>query len=527
MKVDSDLQAIQEVRNLCRAGNSAQEIYANFTQDEVDKVAVAVAEAGFRHSEELAKMAVRETGYGNVADKIKKNQFAARNVFESIRDLRTVGIINEDRKKKILEIAYPMGVVVAIIPTTNPTSTTIFKTLISLKTGNAILISPHPRASKCIRQTANILIDAAIRAGAPEGLIGVITKATLQSTQELMRCSDTAVILATGGSGLVRAAYSAGKPAYGVGPGNVPVYVSRCANIKKAASDIVSGKTFDNSTLCSSEQAIIVDEPIVSRMKEALINEGCYFMQAEESKALAKTILAPTGYVTPEMVGKSAQFLAEKAGIQIPDKARVLVTELQGVGKMYPFSAEKLCPTLAFYRVNGPEEGIRRSVEILQYGGMGHTAAIHCKDDELIRRFSLAAPASRIIVNSPSSMGAVGYTNSLVPSFTLGCGSYGRNITADNLTASHLMNIKRVAYETKPLAAARNNNGWKPNVKHDWRNVDAPYSKALSSDLSRKSKSQPQPADETAMPSKEVRYGSSGMTEAEVDRVITTFLAQK
>lgn len=530
MILDKDLQTIQGVRDLCAAAKAAQQSFAEFSQEEVDKVIAAMAEAGYKASEKLAQSAVRETGYGNVPDKIKKNQFSTRDIFESIRELPTVGIVREDRKNRILEIAQPMGVVAAIIPTTNPTSTTMFKILISLKARNGIVISPHPRAKNCITEAANIVNAAAIQAGAPRDLIGVISTPSLAATNELMRCRDTDVILATGGTGLVRAAYSAGKPAYGVGPGNVPSYVDRSANYKKAVDDIVAGKTFDYGTLCSSEQAVIVDAPLKAKVKQALADGGAHFLSQEEISKLEKVLVTPDCLINPNLVGKSPQVLARAAGFAVPDDTRLLVAELQGVGKMYPLSAEKLSPVLALYSVNGWEEGIRRCVEVLDFGGKGHTASVHAQDDDVIRQFGVRVPAFRIVVNSPSSIGAVGYTNQLMPSLTLGCGSFGRNITSDNITTHHLMNLKRVAYETRPLSEPRNGTSWRASVKHDWRNADAPYSKALSSDVSRKGsevKSRPSEAQKAGTESSTpVSFGSSGMSEAEVERVIADFLSE-
>ncbi len=529
MQLDKDLLAQQEVRNLCRQARQAHEAFREFSQEEVDRVVAAMAEAGFHAAEHLAQMAVKETGYGNVPDKIKKNQFGTRDVFESIRSLKTVGIVREDRKNKILEVAEPFGVVVAIIPTTNPTSTAMYKSLISLKARNSIIISPHPRAKGCIMEAANILSDAAMAAGAPQGLISTVSDPTLKATHELMRCRETDVILATGGTALVSAAYSAGKPAYGVGPGNVPVYVDRSAEWRKAVADIIAGKTFDYGTLCSSEQAVIADAPIARRVKQALIEGGAYFLSPDEIKKLEAVLISVDFRINPEMVGKSPRVLAQAAGFQIPDDTRLLVGEIEGVGKEYPLSAEKLSPTLVFYTANGYEEGIRRSVEILNFGGKGHTAAVHARDESVIRQFGLTVPASRVVVNSPSSMGAVGYTNEMMPAMTLGCGSFGRNITSDNISAHHLMNIKRIAYETRPLTQARNGNTWKPNIRHDWQNRQAPYAKALSSDVSRKgaatsrSNGDTQPLKEST----DIGYGSSGMSEGEVERVVEAFLKNR
>nr|NIR51996.1 aldehyde dehydrogenase family protein [candidate division KSB1 bacterium]NIR69083.1 aldehyde dehydrogenase family protein [candidate division KSB1 bacterium]NIS27363.1 aldehyde dehydrogenase family protein [candidate division KSB1 bacterium]NIT73929.1 aldehyde dehydrogenase family protein [candidate division KSB1 bacterium]NIU28078.1 aldehyde dehydrogenase family protein [candidate division KSB1 bacterium] len=520
-----------DVRNLCVKARQAQEEFKEFTQEEVDRVVAAMANAGFRESERLAKLAVSETGYGNVPDKTRKNQFCTRDLYESIRDLRTVGVIGEDRKNKILEIAEPMGVVAAIIPTTNPTSTAMFKTIISLKARNGVVISPHPRAANCIKETTNVMIDAAISEGAPEGLIGVIPTSTLQATNELMRHRDTDVILATGGSGLVKAAYSAGKPAYGVGPGNVPAYIDRSADYKKAVADLVAGKSFDYGTLCSSEQAIIVDAPLKNRVVGLLKQQGAYFLNEDEIRMLGRVLVTPEFRINPELVGKPPPVLAKAAGFEVPGGTKVLIAELPGVGRQYPLSAEKLSPTFVFYTANGCEEGARRCTEILNFGGRGHTAVIHAKNDDVIRNFGLHVPAFRVVVNSPASIGAVGYTNNLMPSMTLGCGTYGGNITSDNITAHHLMSIKRVAYETKPLSMPRNGTTWKATIYHDWQHRDASYTKALSSDVSRKGSGaapvKRDRAEESVEPTGSGKFGSSGMSESEVEQVVEEFMRNK
>ncbi|MFQ5708697.1 MAG: aldehyde dehydrogenase family protein [bacterium] len=518
---DKDLQAIQEVRTLCKQAKAAQQAFKEFTQAEVDKIVAAMAEAGFQDSARLAQIAVEETGYGNIADKTKKNQFCTRDLFESIRDLRTVGIVREDRKNKILEIAEPLGVIAAIIPTTNPTSTAMFKIMISLKARNGIVISPHPRAVRCIMEAANTLCHAATAAGAPRGLIGALSISTLQATHELMRHQDIGAILATGGSGLVRAAYSSGKPAYGVGPGNVPVYIDRSADYKKAVADVVAGKTFDYGTLCSSEQALILDAPVKSRVIDALKKQGAYFLNPDEIRLLGQVLVTRDFRINPELVGKAPQVLARAAGFEVADEVRLLIGELLGVGKAYPLSAEKLSPTMALYVVNGWEEGTRRAVEVLEFGGRGHTAVVHAKDDEVVRNFGLQVPAFRVVVNSPASVGAVGYTNQLMPSMTLGCGTYGGNITSDNITAHHLMNIKRVAYETKPISVPRNGTTWRPNVHHHWQQSDAPYTKALSSNVSRKVSAVP--AKATGSDNSEKSYGATGLSAAEVERLVAEF----
>jgi len=529
LNFDKDLQAIQEVRHLCAAAKQAQQAFQAFSQEEVDSIVAAMADAGFQASEQLAKAAVRETGYGNVPDKTRKNQFSTRDIFESVRDLRTVGVIREDRKNKLLEIAEPYGVVAGIIPTTNPTSTTMFKCLISVKTRNAIIVSPHPRAVNCIVETARLMAEAAVSAGAPEGLISALTISNLKATNELLKHPDVDIILATGGTGLVRAAYSAGKPAYGVGPGNVPAYMDRSADYKKAVADVVTGKTFDYGTLCSSEQALIIDAPLKSRVLTELKNQGAYFLSQPEVHKLEQVLITKNFLINPELVGKSPQVIAQSAGFPIPEGTRLLVVELSGVGKEYPLSAEKLSPILVLYHVNGWEQGVRRSVEVLNFGGRGHTAVVHAKNDDVIREFGLRVPAYRVVVNTPASIGAVGYTNQITPSLTLGCGSFGRNITSDNISARHLMNIKRVAYETKPFTMPRTDGNWRPNIYHDWQQRQAPYTKALSPDVSRKGSAVPSRGHKTVEPAAEPvveqeAYGSSGMSASEVDAIVAEFI---
>lgn len=532
MLVDPDLESIQEARRLCRQAKEAQERFAEFSQAEVDRVVAAMAEAGFRAAERLARMAVEETGYGRVDDKIRKNEFCTRDLYEAIRDLRTVGVIREDARKGLVEIAEPLGVVAAIIPTTNPTSTTFFKGIISVKTRNAVIFSPHPRAVGCICESAQVLRQAAEASGAPAGLIGCMTRATLPGTNELMRHPDVSLILATGGHGLVKAAYSSGKPAYGVGPGNVPVYIDRSANIAKAVADAVAGKTFDYGTLCSSEQALVVDAPVKSEVISHLRELRAYFLSAAEAERVGRALIATGGRVNPDLVGQPAQRIAQAAGFDVPAETSVLVGELSGVGREFPLSGEKLSPVLAFYTVDGWEEGLRRCIEIVNFGGRGHTAAIHAGDRDVVQQFAQRIPAFRVVVNTPASLGAVGYTNELDPSMTLGCGSYGGNITADNITARHLMNVKRVAWETRPLSAGRRRRDWRPVVRSAAEvNREAPYHKALATSVSRKgSPAAPRhtaapssPAGPSAPSPAERRYGSSGLTESDVARIIEEF----
>ena len=448
---DKDLQSIQEVRDLVARAHEAQKKFEKLSQAQVDTIVARAAEAALKESKRIAALAVEETGYGNPEDKHLKNTFVARNVAEYILPLRTMGIISEDPVRKITEIAVPMGVVAAIIPSTNPTSTAIFKCLISLKAGNAVVLSPHPAAVKCISESAKVCDEAARGAGAPEGIIGCMGQPTLEATQELMKHKQVAIILATGGSGLVRAAYSSGKPAYGVGPGNVPSYVDRSADIAKAVKDVVTGKTFDNGTLCSSEQSIIVDAPVESRAVEELKKIKGHFLNDEEVHKLEAIAIQPNRSLNPQIVGKSPQWLAQKAGFSVPDGTRLLIVRLQGVGRDYPLSCEKLSPILAFYVVRDWREGCERCKQILGYGGMGHTLSIHCKDLDIVRQFGLEKPAFRICVNTPSTHGSIGLSTSLPPSMTLGCGTYGNNITTDNITPLHLIQVKRLAWETREV----------------------------------------------------------------------------
>ncbi|HXE75540.1 MAG TPA: acetaldehyde dehydrogenase (acetylating) [Candidatus Xenobia bacterium] len=449
---DPDLLSLQQVRDLVARAHEAQKRWATFSQAQIDAVIEAVAEAASREAEPLARLAVEETGYGNVADKIRKNKLAAEDVHRAIRGLKTVGIIREDRENAIVEVAEPVGVVAAIIPSTNPTSTAIYKTLISLKARNAIVLSPHPTARRCICATADVLLKAALKAGAPEGLIGCMTQVTMQATQELMRHRRVALILATGGTGLVRAAYSSGKPALGVGPGNVPAYIERTAVVRKAVADIIAGKTFDNGTLCSSEQSIVCDEPIRAAVLHELREQGAYFLNAKEIDALSRIVIRPdTGVPNPKIVGRAAPVVAQVAGFQVPAATRVLVAELTGIGREHPLSLEKLSPILAFYTVKNYQEGIEVCNRLLEFGGLGHTIAIHSQSDAIIREFGQRVRAYRVMVNTPASLGSVGATTRLFPSMTLGCGAPGGNITSDNISPKHLMNVKRIAWETKPV----------------------------------------------------------------------------
>jgi len=404
--------------------------------------------------EALAQLACEETGFGVVADKVRKNRFAAETVYQFIKPMKTVGVLRRIEATKVIEIAEPFGVVAAIIPTTNPTSTAIYKILIAIKARCAIVMSPHPSAIRCITRVAEIMEPAARAAGLPEGGIGCLKTVTLEGTQELMRQKGVRVILATGGMGLVRAAYSAGKPAYGVGPGNAPAYIERSADVPKAVADILTGKTFDNGLLCSSENSVVVDEAIAAEAKAQFLAQGAYFLNAAEADALARVLVTPQRLPNPQLVGKPATVVAAKAGITVPPSTRALIAVLEGVGRDYPLSIEKLCPVLSLYVVKDWQEGCERCKQILQYGGMGHTMAIHSRNDDVILQFGLKKPAFRIVVNTPTTLGSIGLTTGLDPAMTLGCGGWGGNITSDNISPLHLINVKRLAYEIRPARPA-------------------------------------------------------------------------
>ena len=450
--LNKDLLSVQDARELVAKAYEAQKILAEVDHTKIDRIILAMYKAGYENAQQLARMAVDETGFGVLEDKVVKNQFATKNIYEHIKDMRTTGIIRKEQKNKIVEIAEPMGVVLGIIPSTNPTSTLMYKALIALKARNAIVFSPHPRAVKCSGEAARIMEEAAVLAGAPQGSINCLSVCTKEGTEELMRHPQVAVILATGGLGMVKAAYSAGKPAYGVGPGNVPAFIERSADIPQAVTDIIAGKTFDNGTICASEQAIITEEIIAGEVISELKRQGGYFLSPDELGAVEKTVMLPAGGVNPDVVGKSPQVITGLAGIKIPEQVKVLVAELNEVGKKAPLSAEKLSPVIAFYIEKDWQKACERCYELLEFGGMGHTLAIHSRNDEVIKEFAMKKPVFRILVNTPSSQGAIGLTTGLEPALTLGCGTWGGNITADNVGPLHLINRKRLAYSLRSEA---------------------------------------------------------------------------
>jgi acetaldehyde dehydrogenase (acetylating) len=453
MSADKDLISVQQARDLVEAAQRAQTELARFDQAKIDRICEAMARAALRDSPRTAALAVEETGYGVVADKQEKNRFAAEDVWNYFKNLRTVGVVSET--KDVVEIASPRGVVCGIIPSTNPTSTAIFKTLIAVKSRNAIVMSPHPSAARCINETVKGMREAGVKEGLPADAIGCMTTATIEGTEALMKHKATAVILATGGIGLVRAAYSSGKPAFGVGPGNVPVFIERSADVPKAVQDILTGKCFDNGTICASEQAIVVDAPIEMAVREQFKLQGGHFISQSEADQLAKIVATPQRTLNPGIVGRSVEVIAKMAGITVPPGTRCIMADVGGVGRDFPLSMEKLSPILAFYVEDGIERGAARCNEVLHYGGMGHTAGIHTRSREAAVRYGAEMPASRVTVNTPTTHGAIGFSTALPPSMTLGCGSWGGNVTSDNVSPLHLMDIKRVAFETRPVASKR------------------------------------------------------------------------
>ncbi|MGD9587861.1 MAG: aldehyde dehydrogenase family protein [Pyrinomonadaceae bacterium] len=449
---DTDLTSQQEARDAVEAAHRAFLTIERFDQARIDEICEAMAHAALGDAARLGQLASEETGFGKAEDKREKNRFAAEDVWTYFRELKTVGVVSES--KTVVEIASPRGVVAAIIPSTNPTSTAIFKIIIAIKSRNSIVLSPHPSAARCIAETARIMRDAGVRQGLPAEAIICLSNSTIQGTESLMQHKKTAVILATGGIGLVRAAYSSGKPAFGVGPGNVPVFVERSADIQKAVSDILAGTCFDNGTICASEQSVVVDAPISNEVREQFKAQGGHFLSPAEADTVAGVLLTPQRTLNPGIVGKSAEYIANLAGITIPAGTRCLIADCGGVGRDFPWSIEKLSPTLAFFVADGVENGANRCEEVLRFGGMGHTAGMHTRDRAAAIRFGQQMPAARVVINSPTTHGAIGLTTDLPPSMTLGCGSWGGNVTSDNISPLHLMDIKRVAFESKPLGVA-------------------------------------------------------------------------
>lgn len=445
---DKDLRSVQQAREMVTAARDAQRIWAEASQEDVDRVCAAMAQAAYGAAERLGRMAAEETGFGVPAHKKLKNEFGSKFIWESIKDVKTVGLVNHDSANKIYEFAWPMGVVAALTPSTNPTSTVMNKILISVKARNGIVVAPHPSAANCCLETANVMIKAAVDAGAPEGLIHCMSEVSLPGTQELMKHKYTGVILATGGTPMVRAAHSVGKPAYGVGPGNVPAYVDRSADLEKAARYVVSSKAFDYSVICATEQAVIADKPIATRLRELMKAEGAYFVNEVQADALRNTLFHSDGAINAQTVGKSPQYLAAMAGFKIPEDARILVVDLNKVGREEPLSREKLTTVLGFYEADGWEACCDICLDMIYFGGRGHSLIIHATDEDVIMRFGLEKPVFRMGVNTMGTLGMIGLTTNVQPSLTLGSGGFGGSITGDNISVRHLFNIKRMIYET-------------------------------------------------------------------------------
>ena len=446
MEFDKDLAARQEARLLAKQAEQAQKTLSSLSQAQLDAIVAAVAAAFEAKAEQLAEMAVRETGFGNVGDKTVKNRFASRHVLEAIRDMKTVGVLKEDPQEKLWEVGVPVGVIAAIVPSTNPTSTVCYKAMIALKAGNAIVFSPHPKAIKCTLEAARIVSDAAEKAGAPKGSVGCLTIPSLDGCKELMGADQVRLILATGGPAMVRSAYSSGKPAIGVGAGNGPAYIHSSADVERAVSCILRSKDFDHGTVCASEQSIIVEKSMEQAVKTEAEKQGFYFMSTNEAEKLAKLLFRPTGALNPEIVGKPAERLADMAGFPVPKDTRILVAREQEAGPTRPYSMEKLCPVLAFFVMDSEDAVLAKVVEVLTHEGSGHTFAIHAEDREVIRKFALQVPVSRFLVNTPAALGGIGATTGLFPALTLGCGAVGGSSSSNNISPLDLINIRRVAW---------------------------------------------------------------------------------
>ena len=452
MEFDKDLAARQEARLLCRQAEKAQKLLADMSQEQLDRIVEAIAKAFSASALELAELAVRETGFGNVEDKITKNRFASETVAAAVRGMKTVGVLKEMDGEKLWEVGVPVGVIAAIVPSTNPTSTVCYKAIIALKAGNAIVFSPHPKALECTLKAARIVAAAAEKAGAPAGSVGCLSLASMAGCQELMAVEQVKLILATGGPGMVRAAYSSGKPAIGVGAGNGPAYIHHSADISRAISCIARSKSFDYGTVCASEQSIIVEKSMEEAVRSEAKRQGFYFMDTQEAGRLAKLLFKPNGALNPEIVGKKAEVLAQMAGFSVPRDTKILVAREQEAGPTRPYSMEKLCPVLAFFVMDSEDAVLQKAIEVLTHEGSGHTFAIHAQDETVVRKFSLKIPVSRFLVNTPAALGGIGATTKLFPALTLGCGAVGGSSTSNNISPLDLINIRRVAWGTEEKA---------------------------------------------------------------------------
>lgn len=449
MELSKDLKSRQEVRDLVEAAAAAQEVLRKLDQQTIDRIVEAMAKAGVGHARMLAELARQETGFGAVPDKETKNKFASQTVWEAIRNLKTVGILRKDHEKKVWDVAVPAGVIAAIAPSTNPTSTVIYKAMIALKGGNAIVFSPHPGAKDCSLRAAKIMAEAAEAAGCPKGAIGCITTPTMEAVEELMKHPKVKLILATGGGAMVRAAYSSGTPAIGVGAGNGPAYLHSSCDLKQAVTQIIRSKTFDNGTVCASEQSIILERAYASEAEAELVRQGCCILDEADSKRLAALLFRANGTMNPQIVGKPASEIAQLAGLSASARqAKVLLAREQGAGKGFPYSMEKLCPVLGLYVVDTEDEALELSCAILRHEGSGHTFSIHAKDETVIQRFAMEVPVSRFLVNTPAALGGIGATTGLFPALTLGCGAVGGSSSSNNIGPLDLINLRRVAWGT-------------------------------------------------------------------------------
>ena len=447
MELDKDLAARQEARLLCRQARTAQKRLAQMDQQKLDAIVEAMAREFSARAVELAELAVRETGFGNAEDKTVKNRFASEKVAQAVRGMKTVGVLKEHPGEKLWEVGVPVGVIAAIVPSTNPTSTVCYKAIIALKSGNSIVFSPHPKAVDCTLRAARIVAAAAEKAGAPAGSIGCLSMASMAGCQELMGAEEISLILATGGPAMVRAAYSSGKPAIGVGAGNGPAYIHHSADVKKAISCIARSKSFDYGTVCASEQSIIVEKDMEQAVREEAKRQGFYFMDTQEAGCLAKLLFRPSSALNPDIVGRPATALAEMAGFSVPRGTKILVAREQEAGPTRPYSMEKLCPVLAFFVMDSEDAVLQKAIEVLEHEGSGHTFAIHAEDKAVVRKFALQIPVSRFLVNTPAALGGIGATTKLFPALTLGCGAVGGSSSSNNISPLDLINIRRVAWD--------------------------------------------------------------------------------
>jgi len=453
MELEKDLAARQEARLLCRQAEKAQQVLADFSQEKLDEIVDAAAKAFSAAAVELAELATAETGFGNAEDKTIKNRFASETVAKVIRNQKCVGVLQGVPGEKLWEIGVPIGVIAGIVPSTNPTSTVCYKALIALKSGNAIVFSPHPKAVQCTLRAAKIVAAAAEKAGAPAGCVSCLSIASMAGCQELMGAKEVRLILATGGPAMVRSAYSSGKPAIGVGAGNGPAYIHHTADVRRALNCILRSKNFDNGTICASEQSIIVEKKMEDQVRRTAKELGFYFMNEAEAESLAKLLFRPNGTLNPDIVGKPALKLADMAGFSVPAGTKILVAREEEAGPTRPYSMEKLCPVLAFYVMDSEDAVLKKVIEVLRHEGAGHTFAMHAQDQQAIRKFALQVPVSRFLVNTPAALGGIGATTELFPALTLGCGAVGGSSSSNNIGPMDLINIRRVAWDAEQVQA--------------------------------------------------------------------------